>query len=176
MTTRPPKKQAWTKSEDKLLIKQVGRYGPANWDILATHIKNRTGKQCRERYLNILDPNLRRNNWTEEEDLLILSKYAILGNQWSKISRSLVGRSDNSVKNRYNAITKNKTNFATPTEISSFVCAPARPPQTGYDIFARKPLAGMSSITSTAPQDSVPLCSTPAMLGGAQYFVERGPI
>ena len=108
MDYKGSKKQAWTKHEDMNLLKIVEKYGAINWDILAKNLPNRTGKQCRERYQNILDPKLRKGNWTPEEDSRILALHEMLGNQWAKISRALVGRTDNSVKNRWHALTKSR--------------------------------------------------------------------
>lgn len=174
IAARLPKKQAWTKVEDKLLAKVVGRYGPANWDILAKYIKSRTGKQCRERYHNILDPNVRKGNWSDEEDVCILSMHASLGNQWARISRALVGRTDNSVKNRFYALMKNKADFEKLPQMPStdssdaFSCATAVAPQTGYDIFAsvqaRHPLIRVAaSPSSFAGALSSSLAAVPAV-------------
>ena len=47
---------------------------------------DRTAKQCRERYVNNLDPDRKKGAWTEEEDEIIMKLQAELGTQWSKIS------------------------------------------------------------------------------------------
>ena len=60
----------------------------------------RTGKQCRERYRNHLCENLKKSDWTEEEDAIVLQLYDDFGPKWSKISSHIPGRSDNSTKNR----------------------------------------------------------------------------
>ena len=90
----------WTTEEDNKLLELVKKYGP-KWTLLAEHIPNRTRKRCRERYINYLDPNLIHGEWTAKEDKILLTKQEELGNQWTKISESLPGRSVNSIKNRY---------------------------------------------------------------------------
>ena len=38
-----------------------------------------TGKQCRERWHNQLDPNIKKEGWSEEEDLILLHAHTELG-------------------------------------------------------------------------------------------------
>ena len=46
---------------------QVGQYGPKRWSLIASNLPGRTGKQCRERWHNQLDPNIKKEGWSEEE-------------------------------------------------------------------------------------------------------------
>lgn len=97
-------KGPWTDEEDALLVALVDKYGPKKWSTIASFIKGRIGKQCRERWLNHLSPDVTKVPWKEEEDQILISTQQQLGNKWSLISKLLPGRSENAVKNRFNSI------------------------------------------------------------------------
>lgn len=94
-------KGPWTLEEDKKLIEWVHAEGALKWSRAAQYIPGRSGKQCRERWLNNLNPNLKKSNWNDEEDELIFTLYKKYGSAWSKIARHFDGRTENSIKNRF---------------------------------------------------------------------------
>ena len=71
----------WTKEEDEHVIELVRKYGPKRWTLIAKHLKGRIGKQCRERWHNHLNPEIKKTSWTEEEDRIIYSAHKQWGNQ-----------------------------------------------------------------------------------------------
>lgn len=94
-------KGPWTEDEDRKLRDWVGREGPGKWSQCSSFIVGRSGKQCRERWFNNLNPVVKKGCWTEEEDDLIFKLYMQYGSSWSKIAKSLSGRTENSIKNRF---------------------------------------------------------------------------
>mmetsp|Transcript_24593 Transcript_24593/g.57746 ORF Transcript_24593/g.57746 Transcript_24593/m.57746 type:complete len:519 (+) Transcript_24593:131-1687(+) len=92
----------WTRSEDKLLLNSIAsKDNKLCWPKIALDIPDRTGKQCRERYLNHLGPHLKQTGWSAIEDATIFRLYSLYGSKWSHIAGTLPGRTDNGVKNRF---------------------------------------------------------------------------
>nr|QDL88496.1 transcription factor WER-like isoform X1 [Cymbidium ensifolium] len=109
-------KGAWTALEDKLLVSYINAKGEGKWTSVPTKAGlNRRGKSCRLRWLNYLRPNIKRGNFSGEEEELIIRLHKLLGNRWSLIAGRLPGRTDNEIKNYWNTTLSKKLqnqNFA----------------------------------------------------------------
>lgn len=103
------KRNPWQPHEDAKVIELVAKYGQS-WAVVASMMEGRTGKQIRDRFLNKLKSNIRRGDWTPEEDKLLLTLYYQLGHKWSKIATYLPGRTEGQVKNRFYSHIKKRIN------------------------------------------------------------------
>ncbi|XP_055997636.1 myb-related protein B-like isoform X4 [Ostrea edulis] len=87
-------KGAWTKAEDEKVIHLVREIGAKHWTQISKHLHGRTGKQCRERWHNHLNPDIKKSAWTRDEDVLIYRLHRTLGNRWAEIAKYLPGSQD----------------------------------------------------------------------------------
>nr|QDL88472.1 trichome differentiation protein GL1-like isoform X1 [Cymbidium ensifolium] len=105
-------KGTWSLTEDKLLTAFVTTYGEGKWTTVPYKAGlKRSGKSCRLRWLNYLRPNVKRGNFSEAEDDLIIRLHKLLGNRWSLIAGRLPGRTDNEIKNYWNTTLRKKAGF-----------------------------------------------------------------
>lgn len=100
----------WTYEEDEILRQKVKEFGTQKWVRIADYLPNRIGRQCRERWINVLNPDINRQDWTPEEDQLLLEMHEELGPRWSYISKmpEFKGRTISQIKNRFHQNLKAK--------------------------------------------------------------------
>ena len=91
----------WSAADDAELTRLVQARGPRGWETIAAAMPGRTGKQCRFRWVNELDPAISKAPFTVDEVRTILVEHH-WGNSWAKIARMLPGRTGNAVKNHWN--------------------------------------------------------------------------
>ncbi|XP_027902567.1 myb-related protein 306-like [Vigna unguiculata] len=113
---RPPccdkigiKKGPWTPEEDIILVSYIQEHGPGNWRLVPSNTGlMRCSKSCRLRWTNYLRPGIKRGNFTDHEEKMIIHLQALLGNRWAAIASYLPQRTDNDIKNYWNTHLKKK--------------------------------------------------------------------
>jgi hypothetical protein len=110
---RSGKKGNWSKEEDELLVAWVSKNGSTKWTECSKFIMGRCGKQCRERWVNILNPDIKKGDWSDKEQELIFNKLPTFMTSWSLMAGALTGRTENSIKNYfYSSVRRLKSNLA----------------------------------------------------------------
>ncbi|CAD8180220.1 unnamed protein product [Paramecium octaurelia] len=93
-------KRKWSPSEDQILREAYKEFG-RQWIKISQKLPGRTSKQVRDRYVNQIDPTITHDEWSAEEDKIILEEYNKGGAKWAIIAKMLRNRSENQVKNRF---------------------------------------------------------------------------
>jgi len=106
----------WTKYEDQRLIAGVHRFGNDSWALVSNFIgNNRTRAQCSQRWNRGLDPKISKEQWSYEDDLVLLRLVSIYGERgWTHIAAGMGNRSDVQCRYHYKQLKKdsNSTQFS----------------------------------------------------------------
>jgi myb proto-oncogene protein len=73
---------AWSPEEDQRLVAYIRQHGHPNWRALPRQAGLlRCGKSCRLRWINYLRPDIKRGNFSADEEALIVRLHRELGNR-----------------------------------------------------------------------------------------------
>ncbi|KAI4328459.1 hypothetical protein L6164_020812 [Bauhinia variegata] len=178
----------WRPAEDSKLKELVALYGPQNWNLIAEKLEGRSGKSCRLRWFNQLDPRINRRAFTEEEEERLMQAHRIYGNKWAIIARLFPGRTDNAVKNHWHVIMARKYReqsnayrrrklsqsvYRRMEENPSFVCRDATTAGTEPPPYVLNlPNGGFSNMVNNFPYGSF---HGAAVGGGVDYGLNGSP-
>jgi hypothetical protein len=130
-------KNKFTADEDRMLLELVRRLGDKDWINVSLAMGVRNARQCRERYNNYLNPELRKDDWTPAEDEILERKYSQLGPKWNTIGKFFLNRSDNALRNRWMVLDRRHAREPSGTSDASITSPPAR------DVVPIAPQAGV---------------------------------
>lgn len=113
--TKTSERHYWTAEEDEQLIKSMEKYQYKTnfWKNIAAHLNDKlkldlVPKQCRERWINHLDPNIKKGKLTDQQMERILElRLSLGGNKWTEIAK-ILKISPNTVKNSMHALERKK--------------------------------------------------------------------
>lgn len=112
-------KTKFTSDEDNMILKLVEIYGDENWALIASKMKGRSTRQCRERYRNYLSPTVNNSPWTSDEDTLLYKRYERFGPKWKLIADGFNNRTDINIKNRWLLLERHRKRSFVSSDCSS---------------------------------------------------------
>ncbi|KAJ3426410.1 transcription repressor myb5 [Anaeramoeba flamelloides] len=99
---KPHKNTIWSREEDDILSRAVTKYKGRDWENVAKYFENKDATQCLHRWQKVLNPNLKKGKWTEEEDKLLKKYVKLFGDsKWSKVADSIPRRTSKQCRERW---------------------------------------------------------------------------
>lgn len=148
------KRGPWTPEEDQILISHVQKHGHGNWRALPKQAGLlRCGKSCRLRWINYLRPDIKRGNFTQQEEETIIQLHQMLGNRWSEIAARLPGRTDNEIKNVWHTNIKKKLkDYELPQTSKGQSSAMPKGHSKGPNLSPERSSSELSSVTNSSAE------------------------
>eukprot|EP01116_Phalansterium_solitarium_P010844 TRINITY_DN2621_c0_g2_i1.p1 TRINITY_DN2621_c0_g2~~TRINITY_DN2621_c0_g2_i1.p1 ORF type:complete len:784 (+),score=323.38 TRINITY_DN2621_c0_g2_i1:163-2514(+) len=81
----------WKNTEDEILKAAVMKYGKNQWARISSLLVRKSAKQCKARWMEWLDPSIKKTEWSREEEEKLLHLAKIMPTQWRTIA-PMVGR------------------------------------------------------------------------------------
>jgi Myb-like DNA-binding domain len=97
----------WSKDEDDRLTDIMKKFkNPRDWEPIAKeHGRGRTAKECHERWIRYLKPGVRKGQWTDHEDAIVMEAVSTSSEQpftrWSDLAQRLPGRVGKQIRDRW---------------------------------------------------------------------------
>jgi hypothetical protein len=105
---KPKLKRKFSPAEDAALKQLVEENGTNDWAKIASQMRARDSRQCKERWYHYLMPELVKLPWAQADDILLECKVAEQGRKWKMFESSFPGRTDIDIKNRYNVLARRR--------------------------------------------------------------------
>lgn len=98
---------SWSKEDDSRLTEIMKKYkNPRDWEPIAKeHGMGKTAKDCHERWIRYLKPGVRKGQWTDQEDSIVIDAVQNSSEQpftrWSDLAQRLPGRVGKQIRDRW---------------------------------------------------------------------------
>jgi hypothetical protein len=99
----------FSEQEDQQLCSLVEQFGDSNWPTVASFMRGRSVRQCRDRWHHYLAPACSAAEWTPEEDRLLVDRIRIVGKQWAKLTPIFPGRTGIAIRNHCCKLARQKS-------------------------------------------------------------------
>lgn len=90
----------WTNVEDEILRAAISKYGLNQWARVSSLLARKTAKQAKARWMEWLNPSIKKIEWSREEDEKLLHLAKLMPTQWRTIA-PIVGRTATQCIERY---------------------------------------------------------------------------
>lgn len=97
----------WTKDDDLRLSEVMKKFkNPRDWEPIAKeHGSGKSAKECHERWIRYLKPGVRKGQWTDHEDAIVIEAVSTSSEQpftrWSDLAQRLPGRVGKQIRDRW---------------------------------------------------------------------------